>query len=114
LGPSPVAGETKDASETEESEASPRAVARALAETRRALSEERSKSSRLEASLAETRLQLDRLMRKVGVGGSSATTSPRDAEPRSPSPPRRAKGVWGFLAGDAPEYRGANSSAPSA
>jgi acyl-CoA-binding protein len=115
LGPSPVAGETKDASETEEEvEASPRAVARALAETRRALSEERSKSSRLEASLAETRLQLDRLMRKVGGGGSSATTSPRDAEPRSPSPPRRAKGVWGFLAGDAPEYRGANSSAPSA
>jgi hypothetical protein len=54
-------------------------------------------------------------MRKVGGGGSSATSSPHGAEPMSSaSPPRRAKGIWGFLTGDAPEYRGANSSAASA
>ena len=101
--------DARRASDAEISPPSPRGVAEALAETRRLLSEERSKSSRLEASLAETRSQLDRLTRKVGEGGSSATSSPRGAEPRAPSPPRRAKGIWGFLAGDAPEYKGATA-----
>jgi hypothetical protein len=113
----PRAAEAEDASRADEASAPspPRGAAEALAEARRLLAEERSRSSRLEASLAETRLQLDRLMRKVGGGGSSATSSPRGAEPMSSaSPPRRAKGIWGFLTGDAPEYRGANSSAASA
>ncbi len=113
----PRAAEAEDASRADESSAPspPRGAAEALAEARRLLAEERSRSSRLEASLAETRLQLDRLMRKVGGGGSSATSSPRGAEPMSSaSPPRRAKGIWGFLTGDAPEYRVANSSAASA
>ena len=104
--------ETEDARRASDAEFSallPRGVAEALTETRRLLSEERSKSSRLEASLAETRLQLDRLTREVGRGGASATKSPRSAEPRPPSPPRRAKGVWGFLSGDAPEYRGSTA-----
>ena len=108
----PRAAEAEDASRADESSAPspPRGAAEALAEARRLLAEERSRSSRLEASLAETRLQLDRLMRKVGGGGSSATSSPRGAEPMSSaSPPRRAKGIWGFLAGDAPEYKGATA-----
>ena len=95
----PRAAEAEDASRADEASApSPRrGAAEALAEARRLLAEERSRSSRLEASLAETRLQLDRLMRKVGGGGSSATSSPRAAQslcrpPRRPGA-RRASGA---------------------
>ena len=109
----PRAAEAEDASRADEAPPSPRP-----APPRRRRSAAPAGRRALEvfppgASLAETRLQLDRPMRKGG--GAQRAQPPHGAEPMSSaSPPRRAKGIWGFLTGDAPEYRGANSSAASA
>ena len=66
-----------------------------LAEAREALAGKEAETTRLRAALDEERAKVSRLEATLAKTESATAES------------RRPKGVWGFLSGDAPEYKGA-------
>ena len=80
----------------------PAALARELEQTKARLAEAREALAGKEAETTRLRAELDEERAKVSrLEATLAKTESATAESRRP------KGVWGFLSGDAPEYKGA-------